>query len=108
LRQFVLDDRPWVVPFVVQLLGEYVPEIAQAVVDVLDEVAQSAYVRFGAANPDFIKLTQQHAISYWAQFCGGRYLFGEYPPVQALLRLGLWPGPAGRRRLARWRRLNSD
>jgi len=108
LRQFVLEDRPWIVPFVIQLLGEYVPEIAKVVVEALDDVARRAYEEFGADNPDFLRLTQQHTISYWAEFYGGRYLFGGYPPVRAMLGLGLWRGPAGRRRLARWRRLHAD
>jgi len=108
LRQFVLEDRRWIVPFVIQLLGEYVPEIAEVVVDALADVSRPTYEQFGADNPDFVKQTQQHAISYWAEFYGGRYLFGDYPPIRAMLGLGLWRGPAGRRRLARWRRLNSD
>jgi hypothetical protein len=108
LREIVRDDRPWVVPFVVQLLGEYVVEIADVVVEALPEMARSAYEQFANENSSFLELTQQHAISYWSTFYAGRYLLSEYPPVRAIFGLGIWRWPAGRRRLARGKRLTSQ
>jgi hypothetical protein len=108
LREFVREGRPWIVPFVVQLLGEYVPEIADVVVEALKEMSRPAYERFDGENPGFVELTQQHAISYWANFYRGRYLLSEYPPVRAIFGLGMWHWPAGQRRLARGKRLTSQ
>jgi hypothetical protein len=100
-------DRPWVVPFVVQLLGEYVVEIAEVVVGALDGLSRSTYERFSAENEGFLQLTQQHVTSYWASYYRRSYLLSEYPPVQAMQGLGLWHGEAGRHRLAGERRLRS-
>lgn len=91
---------PWAPPYVILLLGEYVREIAQAVLDRLDELDTEAYARFGRENRGFICLTQQRVISYWA--CNySCQPFDREPAYLAMRALGFWPEPAGRRLLPR-------
>ena len=64
LEQVVIAPDPWVAPYVVQLIGEYVVEIIEVVAAALPELTvpgslQSAlYGRFAADNPAFIDLTE--------------------------------------------------
>jgi hypothetical protein len=96
-------DRPWVVPFVVQLLGEYVVEISESVLERFDELQPETYLRFAADNESFMRLTRNHIVSYWACYFRAKYRLPAYPPVRVLMKLGLWTGREGRRRLARGR-----
>lgn len=67
----VSDLTPWVLPYVVQLVGEYVVEIVAALEERLPEIGtpgspqQRAYGAFLAANPEILRLTRARAISYW-------------------------------------------
>ena len=93
------SPEQWVVPFVVQLLGEYVIEIAERIGERLPDLDAYAYQRFAAENPGFLDLTCQRVISYWACY----YRFGrplaEYPSYIVLRRLGIWSPHVGKRRL---------
>ncbi|MFD0323257.1 hypothetical protein [Lysobacter gummosus] len=85
LRRIVDLDRDWVVPFVVQLLGEYVVEIAQVIKEALARVDQSRYAAFARANPQFMELTRQRTVSYWD--CYYRWIYKylrDYPARAAL------------------------
>jgi hypothetical protein len=80
----------WVVPYVVQLLGEYVVEISTLILDRL--TAQSsftwpAYQEFVRANAAFIDLTQARAISYWSCYYRHAIARDRYPTLVALDRL---------------------
>lgn len=67
----VSDLTPWVLPYVVQLVGEYVVEIVAALEKRLLDIGtpgspqQRAYGAFLAANPELLRLTKARAISYW-------------------------------------------
>ncbi|MGW7445451.1 hypothetical protein [Kitasatospora sp. NPDC054795] len=72
LAEIVGSTDPWVVPFVVQLVGEYVLEI---LVDIRDELrslavpgspGRLAYGRFLVDNPAFFARTQRRVVSYWS------------------------------------------
>lgn len=93
-------DRAWIVPFVIQLLGEYVVEISERILERLDELQLETYRRFAAANESFMRLTRDHVVSYWACYYRAQYRLPTYPPVRILMELGLWNGREGRRRLA--------
>jgi len=54
-----------VVPFVVQLLGEYVAEIAEVIEAHLGGLSRHLYAEFFRENPSFVALTQTRAMSYW-------------------------------------------
>jgi hypothetical protein len=94
-------DRAWIVPFVVQLLGEYVVEISERILERLGELQPETYRRFATANGPFMRLTRDHIVSYWARYYRGMYGLPSYPPVRVLMELGLWSGREGRRRFAR-------
>jgi hypothetical protein len=65
LRAIVGRPEPWVAPFVIQPLGEYVMEIIQVVRSSLDTLNRAGYKRFVDTNRPFLELTRQRAISYW-------------------------------------------
>lgn len=83
LRAVLPSAEPWVAPFVVQLLGEYVLEI---VLDIAEFVHTGVYAKFVSANPAFIELTTQRATSYWAEYHRGRYPSRDAYPALAALR----------------------
>ena len=88
-------------PFVVQLLAEYVVEISESVLERLEELQPETYRRFDVANESFMRLTRNRIVSYWACYYRVRYRLPAYPPVRVLMELGLWNGREGRRWLAR-------
>jgi hypothetical protein len=93
-------DRAWIVPFVVQLLGEYVVQISERILERFDELRPETYHRFAAANEPFMRLTRGHIVSYWACYYRADYRLPSYPPVRVLMELGLWNGREGRHHLA--------
>jgi hypothetical protein len=90
VRQHHLDriieaTDPWIVPFVVQLIGEYVLEIVIAIKDGLADINlrgsphHQAYGRFVAENPEFLLLTSQRVASYWDCYYRNRFPHRYYP-----------------------------
>jgi hypothetical protein len=65
LAQIIRSGHPWVPPFVIQLVGEYVKEILQVIYENLGNMDRSVYVAFLAANPDFLAITEKRVMSYW-------------------------------------------
>ena len=85
--EILASPEPWVVPYIVQLLGEYVVEISTLILERL--TAQSsfsapAFREFVAANNAFIELTQQRAISYWDCYYRRDFARDDYPAITAL------------------------
>jgi hypothetical protein len=86
LEQLVGSADPWVVPFVVQLVGEYVLEILVVIRDGLRDLATPgarghlAYGTFVADNPAFFARTQRRVVSYWNCYYRAAYAsFRDYP-----------------------------
>jgi hypothetical protein len=85
------SDEPWVAPFIVQLLGEYVIEICR-------DIERFARTKFSARsaihenlstflneNRYFAALTKQRAISYWSCYYRGLHASQDtYPALVAL------------------------
>ncbi|WP_394814824.1 hypothetical protein [Streptomyces millisiae] len=89
LEQIVSSDEPWVVPFVVQLAGEYVLEIL-------------SYGDFIARNPEFFARTERRMVSYWSCYYRWRFpVFGSYPGCHLL---GLLRAAASERTSRPWPR----
>ncbi|MGC4811185.1 hypothetical protein ACLQ29_11730 [Micromonospora sp. DT228] len=88
--------QPWVAPFLVQLVGEYVDEILLVIRRVLtpemvvpNSPTDSVYGRFAAENPAFVALTGERVASYWDCYHRRRYpTLIDYPghAVMAALR----------------------
>lgn len=86
LEQIVASGEPWVVPFVVQLAGEYVLEIIEAIGRGLPGLAvpgsaqRRLYGEFIARNPAFFARTERRVVSYWSRYYRWKYgAFGTYP-----------------------------
>ena len=83
----VLDSaNPWVMPFVVQLIGEYVIEIMEAVRRSLgnlrvDDPRRAPYRGFVLANDSYMELTSQRVASYWNCYYRGRYSDADRSPM---------------------------
>lgn len=85
LRQIVAIDQPWAVPFIVQLLGEYVIEIVEAIAAAIPSMDAKHFSEFVLENPAFMATTRRRATSYWD--CYYRSRFPElrtYPAITAL------------------------
>jgi hypothetical protein len=85
LEQIVASGQPWVVPFVVQLAGEYVLEIIEAIGRGLPELAvpdsdqRRVYGEFIARNPAFFARTERRVVNYWSCYYRWKYAaFGTY------------------------------
>jgi hypothetical protein len=84
----------WMSPFVVQLMSEYVVEIANDIVTWLataPDPARDHLQRFAAGNPAFIAISRARATSYWNEYYRGEFQVREYPPLVALREItGTW------------------
>jgi hypothetical protein len=91
LRSIVDETRPWVAPFVVQLIGEYVADILMdirsglAEVDIPGTRKHAMYGEFGAANPEFMILTRQRVASYWDCYYRNLWADRAYYPGTTLI-----------------------
>ena len=85
VRELIGIDRPWVVPFIVQLTGEYVLEIVQVIAAALAKVSTLAYGEFALENPEFMATTRRRVTSYWN--CYYRAQFPELEAYPGLLAL---------------------
>ncbi len=65
LKEVLHINSPYVVPFVIQLCGEYVIEIISIIHSNLSKLNREMYIEFFNDNPEFIHLTRQRATSYW-------------------------------------------
>ncbi|MFD4692253.1 hypothetical protein [Streptomyces sp. NPDC058463] len=86
IEQVLESSEPRAAPFVVQLAGEYVLEILEAIGHGLPELAvpgssqRKLYGEFIARNPAFFVRTECRAVSYWACHYRWKYAtFGTYP-----------------------------
>ncbi|WP_225775880.1 hypothetical protein [Pseudomonas sp. Marseille-Q5115] len=73
LERILPVPEPWVVPFVVQLTGEYVIEIldtCESRFSLLDPVLYGAFIR---ENPKYFQATRDRMISYWDCYYRLRY-----------------------------------
>ena len=77
LRGLLECNDSWVVPFVVQLIGEYVLEIVEDISQGLDlrpgTECRACYGRFVADNAAFVDRTSRRATSYWNCYYRFRY-----------------------------------
>lgn len=94
LPTLLRSEAWWAIPFVVQLLGEYVIEICDDIAAyTAGELPQhpafeAEFQSFCADNPAFIALTEARARSYWAEYYRREHLWPHtYPALVALARL---------------------
>ncbi|MFF3595310.1 hypothetical protein [Kitasatospora indigofera] len=93
LAKVVGSVDPWVVPFLVQLVGEYVVEILIVICDELRDLAMPgtsshlAYGKFIVDNPAFFARTQRRVVSYWSCYYRSAYASFQGYPGCTLLEL---------------------
>lgn len=95
VRQAALSDvirsgEPWAVPYVVELIGEYVVEIVIAISEELvpGDPRLPRFRRFADENQDFVELTRRRAVSYWDCYYRARWpSFAEYPATAVIDRI---------------------
>jgi hypothetical protein len=68
LEWIVSSNSPWVPPFVIQLVGEYVIEILDIIERNLGSLDRNIYGQFVRANPQFIAITERRVMSYWNEY----------------------------------------
>jgi|APAra7269096714_1048519.scaffolds.fasta_scaffold11061_3 hypothetical protein len=85
LRQIGAMDPPWVIPFVVQLLGEYVVEITEVAAEAIARADPIELAAFVAGNPRFMATTRRRVVSYWDCYYRDRWsVVTAYPAMAAL------------------------
>lgn len=90
LRRLLLVDEPWIAPFVVQLLGEYVIEVIQPIHQRFLANVESRYLNFFRENAKYCEYLECRAISYWNEYYRQRFpKHKDYPAVKALVALRL-------------------
>jgi hypothetical protein len=82
-------EYPWVVPFVVALLGDYVNDIAERAAAALEAVNPALLDALARDNPAFVATTQSRAASYWGHYYRQRRYWRcrDYPPYALLQRI---------------------
>lgn len=81
----------WEVPFVVQLVGEYVIEIISAIEARLSDAQRPFFASFLRNNREFIGLIRQRVISYWDCYYRTRWIrLADYPGMRVMKRLEDW------------------
>jgi hypothetical protein len=65
LRQIVKSKEKWVIPFIIQLTGEYVIEILNVIYENLETLDKVTVKEFIVENADFFKRTKDRIRSYW-------------------------------------------
>jgi hypothetical protein len=71
LKKILDKNHPWIPPFVIQLVGEYVIEVLYAIRDALRDLDHELYRAFLISNPAFFRLTKQRLVSYRACYYSG-------------------------------------
>lgn len=86
LEPIMTSNEPWVVPFVVQLAGEYVLEILETIGEGLPDLSapgsacRRLYGEFIVRNPAVFARMERRVVSYWACYYRTKYeVFGTYP-----------------------------
>lgn len=88
LRELLNIESPWLIPYVVQLAGEYVVEIVEDVVKAICGYDPARLRPFVLANPAYLKTLERRVTSYWS--CYHRQAYPDrhaYPGTKVLAML---------------------
>lgn len=73
LERILSVSEPWIVPFVIQLTGEYVIEILDSCEAHMAALNPDLYGTFLRDNPKYFQVTRDRMISYWDCYYRGKY-----------------------------------
>ncbi len=91
VKKLFLQNEIWVSPFVLQLIGEYVIEIIEAISQNASSLPIKTYNEFIKENPSFAYLLKQRIVSYWDCYYRFQYPhFKDYVGYQIADMFGLW------------------
>jgi hypothetical protein len=82
-------EEPWVVPFVVQLVGEYVLPIVERIERTIPRVRETLYAQYVSENRALFETLGRRVVSYWDAYYRTEYpKLSDYPAfrVHANLR----------------------
>jgi hypothetical protein len=88
LGYLLRSDACWVIPYIVQLAGEYVVEIADEVVEGILSCDSSFIAEFTKQNPDYLATFSRRVTSYWNEYYRRAYpCRDDYPGSKVLAHL---------------------
>lgn len=91
VQSVIGHQSPWVAPFVLMLLGEYVIEIVEDIRDALPVLDQSVYANLIRENRQTVQRLRARATSYWNAYHRQRYpQKRDYPGLHALHEMETW------------------
>lgn len=73
LKNILCSREPWVQPYIVQLIGEYLIEIIQLVHDNFECLNKRNLIAFLKRNMEFLRLTGSRITSYWDCYYRKKY-----------------------------------
>ena len=62
------NSGKWTIPFVIQLIGEYVYELLPIIDKKINEKTLDFYAEFREENPKYYQQTESRMISYWNEY----------------------------------------
>jgi len=93
LRSILALQDPWIIPFIVFPVGEYVVEIVEDIQSALPTLHRDAYVNFVRENRATMTLLRARATSYWDSYYRRAYPDRrDYPGMAVLNELERWAG----------------
>ena len=88
LRYLLRSDVNWVLPYIVQLAGEYVVEIVDEVATNIGSLDSSFIVEFVKQNPVYFATFGRRVTSYWNEYHRHSYpLRSDYPGSKVFAHL---------------------
>ena len=88
LRQLLLQERAWTVPFVVHLCGEYMLEIVEVIGAALPAWNAQALAPYLRENCGYLATLERRSISYWSCYYRGQYpVWDDYPGRRTMAAL---------------------
>ena len=76
LKEIINSNNSFVIPYVIQLLGEYVIEIIDVIYQNRNKINQNNFVSYIKENPKHYEITKQRVYSYWN--CNYRKFYPKY------------------------------
>lgn len=73
VKRLLEIEEPWVVPFILQLVGEYVVTIVKLIEQALPNLNTALYTEFIAANRAHFETIGRRTISYWDVYYRNEY-----------------------------------
>jgi hypothetical protein len=93
IRSILTAREPWVAPFILAPLGEYVIEIIADIAGAMPRLERTLYADVVGRNPQALRLMRARATSYWNAFHRAPYPNkADYPALRVLDELEAWAG----------------